>query len=102
MECDPTFIYAAKLENIWDGIAHQSDIRRDHPYNTYQNTGLPPGPIGNPGEAAIEAALHPADTDYIFFVAKSTDQSKGHYFSSTLREHNRNVRKYRRARAEER
>lgn len=99
LECDPTFIYAAKMEGAWDGVAHRSDIVRQHPYNTYLHTGLPPGPIGNPGQAAIEAALNPAVTDYIFFVAKSADQSEGHLFARTLREHNANVREYRQARA---
>jgi hypothetical protein len=63
------------------------------PYNTYEHTGLPPGPIGNPGEASLRAALHPAETDYLYFVANTEG---GHFFSATLAEHNRNVTKYRR------
>ena len=57
------------------------------------HTGLPPGPIGNPGEASLRAALQPAETDYLYFVANTQG---GHFFSATLEEHNRNVTKYRR------
>jgi UPF0755 protein len=62
------------------------------PYNTYQHAGLPPGPIANPGEASLRAAISPAKTDYMYFVAN--DQG-GHFFSKTLAEHNRNVTRYR-------
>jgi UPF0755 protein len=63
------------------------------PYNTYAHPGLPPGPIGNPGEASLRAALDPAQTDYIYFVANTQG---GHFFATTLAEHNRNVTRYRR------
>jgi UPF0755 protein len=63
------------------------------PYNTYAHPGLPPGPIGNPGEASLRAALQPAQTDYLYFVANTQG---GHFFAATLTEHNRNVTKYRR------
>ena len=62
------------------------------PYNTYKNTGLPPGPIASPGAASIEAALYPADTDYFYFVLNPEDNS--HVYSKTLSEHNENVKKY--------
>ena len=64
------------------------DLEIESPYNTYLNKGLPPGPISNPGLAALEAVWSPADTDYLYFVAKD-DGSGGHYFSKTLEEHNR-------------
>ena len=69
LETDPTVIYAAILEDRYDGVINRSDLDNKHPYNTYQHPGLPPGPIANPGRAALQATLQPADTDYIFFVA---------------------------------
>jgi UPF0755 protein len=66
----------------------QSELRRETPWNTYVIDGLPPTPIANPGRASIEAALNPATTEYLFFVA---DGSGGHAFAATLEEHNRNV-----------
>jgi UPF0755 protein len=70
------------------------DKEADSPYNTYKNRGLPPGPISNPGTKSIEAAMNPADVDYIFFVSNADGES--HTFSTTLREHNNAVAKYRR------
>ena len=96
LECDPTTIYAALLQDRYRGKIYRSDLDNMHPYNTYRHTGLPPGPIANPGEASLRAALHPAATDHLFFVAK-TDGSGGHNFSPTLREHARAVAEYRRA-----
>ena len=69
-----------------------SDTKIDSPYNTYQNAGLPPGPIANPGMAAIEAVLHPADTDYLYFVA---DRDGHNHYASTYDEHMALVNEYR-------
>jgi UPF0755 protein len=93
LECDPTTIYAALLENVYAGAIHRSDLARKNPYNTYQSDGLPPGPIANPGAAALAAALHPAQTDYLYFVAKPG--GGGHVFSATLEAHQKAVQRYR-------
>jgi UPF0755 protein len=91
---DPTVIYAALLNNRYRGTIYRSDLLYDSPYNTYRNQGLPPGPICNPGRASLQAALHPASTDYLFFVS---DNRGHHNFSRTEAEHARNVAAYRRA-----
>jgi len=93
LQCDPTVAYALELEGHPVKIVHAKDLQVDSPYNTYKYPGLPPGPIANPGEASLRAALMPAVTDYMFFVA---NDNGGHFFSKTLAEHNRNVAKYRR------
>lgn len=93
LQCDPTVIYALKLAAEYDGIIHQSDLRLDSPYNTYLYGGLPPGPIASPGLASIDAALYPADVDYLYFVAKDNG---GHFFSANYGEHRRAVRQYQR------
>ena len=94
LDADPSVIYAALLEGRYQGVIHQSDLESNSLYNTYRHPGLPPGPIGNPGRAALEAALHPAQTDFLYFVA----DSQGHHrFARTLEEHARNVAAYRRA-----
>ncbi|MCD6586462.1 MAG: endolytic transglycosylase MltG [Desulfobacteraceae bacterium] len=85
---DPTVIYGIKNFN---GNITKKDLKTYTPYNTYMIAGLPPGPIANPGSESIKAALYPAETKYLYFVAK---RDKTHYFSSTLAEHNRAVRKY--------
>lgn len=99
LEADPTTIYAAMLEGVWRGTIYKSDLQRVHPYNTYAVAGLPPGPIANPGRAALAAALHPKDTEFVFFVAKG-DGSGGHNFSKTYAEHSRAVQAWRRGRAD--
>ena len=97
LDCDPTTIYAAMLQNRYRGKIYRSDLNSEHPYNTYRHSGLPPGPIANPGEASLRAALLPAETDDLYFVARP-DGSGGHNFSQTLREHTRAVAEYRRGR----
>jgi peptidoglycan lytic transglycosylase G len=93
LQCDPTVIYALEQEGRYNGTLTGADLHVHSPYNTYEHTGLPPGPIGNPGEASLRAALQPTQTDYLYFVANTQG---GHFFSATLAEHNRNVTKYRR------
>jgi UPF0755 protein len=90
---DPSVIYAALLAGRYQGAIHQSDLQYDSPYNTYKYPGLPPGPIANPGRASLEAALHPDNTDFLFFVS---DGNGHHRFARTLEEHSRNVVAYRR------
>ncbi len=93
LQCDPTVIYALELAGQRSGALAAGDLRADSPYNTYRHAGLPPGPIANPGEASLRAALNPAPVDYLYFVANTQG---GHFFSQTLAEHNRNVARYRR------
>ena len=93
LQCDPTVIYALQMDDEYNGTLTLKDLHLNTPYNTYRNKGLPPGPIGNPGEVALRAALHPAQTDYLYFVANTQG---GHFFASTLAEHNKNVAKYHR------
>ncbi len=90
LQCDPTVIYGIKPMG---SKITRKDLQRDHPYNTYRNHGLPPGPIANPGKAAVLAAVKPAQTDYLYFVSKNDGT---HHFSPTLREHTNNVNKYQR------
>ncbi|MSV30208.1 MAG: endolytic transglycosylase MltG [Bryobacterales bacterium] len=96
LDCDPTTIYAALLTGRYTGVIHRSDLESRHPYNTYRNAGLPPGPIANPGLAAIQAALRSAETGYLYFVARS-DGSGGHTFSGSIKEHEAATERYRRA-----
>lgn len=96
LDCDPTVIYAALLENRYRGTIYLSDLQREHPYNTYQRRGLPPGPIASPGLESLRAALDPAESTYLFFVAKG-DGSGAHRFAETLAAHEVNVRAYRNA-----
>lgn len=93
LQCDPTVIYGLERMGQYKGSLNGKDLTFDSPYNTYEHYGLPPGPIGNPGEASLRAALHPAETSFLYFVANTQG---GHFFSSTLAEHNRNVLKYHR------
>jgi UPF0755 protein len=86
LDCDPTTIYAALLDNRYRGVIHKSDLESDNPYNTYRHKGLPPGPIANPGLASLQAVLHPSNTEYLFFV-KRPDGSGGHTFSESMAAH---------------
>ena len=94
LECDPTVIYAALLKDSYRGKIYRSDMQIDSPYNTYLQSGLPLGPIANPGEASLEAAVHPEPADYLYFVS---DNNGGHIFAKTLAQHQNAVREYRRA-----
>jgi len=92
MQCDPTVVYALELAGDYSGRLEAANLPFDSPYNTYRHTGLPPGPIANPGNASLKAALDPPETDYLYFVANTEG---GHFFSRTLAEHNHNVALYR-------
>jgi UPF0755 protein len=94
LDADPSIIYAELLAGSYTGALHHDDMRFDSPYNTYTHPGLPPGPIANPGKSALEAAMHPAQSDYYYFVA---DAAGHHRFARTIEEHNKNVDAYRRA-----
>jgi UPF0755 protein len=94
LDADPTIVYAALLDKRYRGTIYQSDLQAQSAYNTYKNPGLPPGPIANPGRASLEAAMKPAQTNYLYFVAIG-DGSGHHRFSSTYEEHQRNVSAYR-------
>lgn len=94
LQADPSVIYAELLDGRYGGALHHSDMQFQSAYNTYTHPGLPPGPIGNPGRSALEAAMHPAQTDYYYFVS---DGNGHHRFSHSLEEHNQNVAKLRQA-----
>jgi UPF0755 protein len=94
LQTDPSVIYAALLDGRYRGTIYASDLQNPSPYNTYRHPGLPPGPICNPGVAALKAAITPAQTDYLYFVADAQGHSR---FSATLQEHAAQVGTYRRA-----
>jgi UPF0755 protein len=93
LDCDPTIIYVLKLEGRYKGRLRTRDLKYDSPFNTYIYSGLPPGPIANPGRDSLEAALYPADEKYLYFVSKNDGS---HHFSRTFREHVNAVNKYQR------
>ena len=97
LACDPTVIYALRLQDRYSGTLTSADMHFDSPYNTYLHRGLPPGPIANPGAASLLAAVEPERTNFLYFVA---DAQGRHVFSRTLLEHNRNVMRYRQKLAE--
>lgn len=86
LDCDPTTVYAALLENRYRGKIYRSDLASPNAYNTYVNAGLPPGPIANPGLSSLKAAIAPERNVHLYFVAK-TDGSGGHNFSDNLLQH---------------
>ncbi len=96
LDSDPTVIYGIKDFN---GNLTKKDLKTKTPYNTYVIKGLPPGPIANPGLASIQAVLNPAESNYYYFVSKNNG---AHYFSETLNEHNRAVRRFQKVRPKNR
>ena len=91
LDCDPTIIYALKQKGLFNGNLTKKDMSLDSVYNTYRYSGLPPGPICNPGRAALEAALYPAQEPYLYFVSRNDGS---HYFSRTFAEHQNAVRRF--------
>jgi UPF0755 protein len=94
LQADPSVIYAELLQGSYTGALHHADMQFNSDYNTYTHPGLPPGPIGNPGRTSLEAAIHPAETDYLYFVSNGNGH---HRFARSLEEHNKNVAAYRKA-----
>ncbi|MCR0985358.1 endolytic transglycosylase MltG [Roseomonas populi] len=92
LQSDPTVAYAAAEGAALDRALTRADLDRDHPFNTYRNRGLPPGPIASPGKEALRAVTRPEATEFLYFVADGTG---GHAFARTLEEHNRNVARWR-------
>ena len=91
LQMDPTIIYALQRVGSYSGNLRREDLTLDSPYNTYRHAGLPPGPIASPGRTSLEAAVRPADADFLYFVSRNDGT---HVFARTLDEHNRNVQKY--------
>jgi UPF0755 protein len=91
LQCDPTVIYALTAAGRYDGNLTRADLAFNSPYNTYRYAGLPPGPIASPGRASLEAAVHPADVDFLYFVSRNDGS---HEFARDLASHNRNVQRY--------
>jgi len=94
LDADPSVIYAEQLTGTYQGSLHHADLAVNSPYNTYRFPGLPPGPIANPGRSALQAAFHPDNTKFLYFVS---DGNGHHRFATTLEEHDKNVTAYRRA-----
>jgi UPF0755 protein len=91
LQCDPTVIYALMQAGRWHGNITRADLQIDSPFNTYRYAGLPPGPIASPGRASLEAAAHPADVPYLYFVSRNDGT---HAFATTFAEHSRNVARW--------
>jgi UPF0755 protein len=91
LQCDPTVIYALLRAGRYTGNLRKDDLSFDSPYNTYRYPGLPPGPIAAPGKESLDAAVHPADVEFLYFVSRNDGS---HEFARTLAEHQRNVQKY--------
>ena len=94
---DPSVIYGLQVEKEWRGAIHASDLKRDTPYNTYVHAGLPPGPVANPGLHSLRAAMDPAQSNYLYFVAAGANPQGKTLFSATLEQHAKDVSGYRRA-----
>jgi len=91
LQADPTVIFAIQHTGTYTGNLRRDDLMVDSPYNTYRYPGLPPGPIASPGRASLDAAVHPAESDALYFVSRNDGS---HVFAKTLDEHNRNVQQY--------
>jgi UPF0755 protein len=91
---DQTAVYIAKMENRWDGTINKSDLEANSPYNTRKVSGIPPGPISSPSESAIEAALNPQQTDYLFYVLNVEKNDGSHNFYSSAAEFERGKAAY--------
>jgi UPF0755 protein len=94
---DPAVIYGLEINDRWRGTIYKSDLKLDTPYNTYLHSGLPPGPIANPGVKSLRAAMNPAKSDYLYFVAAGSNPQGHSLFSASLDDHTRNVSTYRQA-----
>jgi UPF0755 protein len=94
---DPAVIYGLQLEGQWRGVIYHSDLQQNTPYNTYLHAGLPPGPVANPGLRSLRAAMEPAKTGYLYFVAAGANAQGHSLFSVSIEEHNQNVAGYRHA-----
>jgi len=94
---DPSVIYGLVREGRWTGVIYRSDLKGDTPYNTYLHAGLPPGPVANPGLHSLRAAMNPAQTDYLYFVAAGADPQGHSRFARSMEEHEHNVAGYRQA-----
>ena len=92
---DPAVIYGLEREERWRGTLYADDLTHNTSYNTYLHAGLPPGPISNPGTQSLRAAMSPANTEYLYFVAAGSNAQGHSMFESTLDEHNRDVAVYR-------
>jgi UPF0755 protein len=91
LACDPTIIYALKLAGKYDGNIRRADLKTDSPYNTYIHAGLPPGPIASPGQSALQAALSPQQTQYLYYVSRNDGT---HFFSEDFRSHSEAVARF--------
>lgn len=96
LQADPTTVFAARRRGSYAGSLTRADLERDDPYNTYRSPGLPPGPICSPGRASLEAAVAPAATTALYFVATGEGDG-GHRFSTDWAGHEKNVASFRRA-----
>lgn len=98
LQTDPSVLYGLTLgKTVMNRGPTSKELRTETPFNTYIIAGLPPGPIANPAETTLQAVAHPAQTNYLYFVAQTARPADGHYFAPTYAEHRKNVAKYRQA-----